>query len=362
MSDFSPSTAFPNWYRLNARATAGLMQLLLWALLAGFYFAWNNRPNFHFSTPVWPLVLLEISYAVLLFNALVYLIIPRWLLHGHYGRALAGGLALVVIYQFWSYFGIELIAAHLPPTADLRRHLLSYYPAGPWQQLGSVTGLLNLSKDLLATTLFPVVVSFLAYALIVDRRRLALERHHLHLELSSLKAQLNPAFLFNTLHQLHGLTLARDSRAGDVVLHLADLLRYTLYETEADRVPLHRELEFLADYLALERLRHPQATITHEVTGPIANQQLAPLLLHPFYERLLAALETRPALISSAVHVEVDTLTLTLKLSGSSALPYALDPTVLAAQRRLALYYPARHEVRLHEAAGEVQVYITLQF
>lgn len=75
-----PVLPAPGWYRLGTRVTAGLMQLGLWVLLAGFYFAWNNRPNYQFRTPVWPLVVLEMGYAVLLFNSLVYLLIPRWLL------------------------------------------------------------------------------------------------------------------------------------------------------------------------------------------------------------------------------------------------------------------------------------------
>ena len=90
---------------------------------------------------------------------------------------------------------------------------------------------------MLATMLFPILVSFLAYAFIVDRRRLALERNRLRLELSYVKAQINPRLLFHTLGTLQHLTRARDPQAGDVVLHLADLLRYTLYETDAERVP-----------------------------------------------------------------------------------------------------------------------------
>ncbi|SFQ28075.1 sensor histidine kinase [Hymenobacter arizonensis] len=351
--------------RLSNGAIAGLMQVLLWVLLAAFYFAWNNRPNFNFTTPVWPLVLLEMGFAVLLFNSLVYLIIPRWLLRGRYVLALAGGLLLLLTYQFWWYTGIQLITARLPVTSDLRVHLLDYYPEGPWKQLSSITGLVDLSKEVLATTLFPILVSFLAYALIVDRRRLALERNHLRLELSYLKAQLNPQFLFSTLNQLHGLTRTRDHRAGDVVLHLADLLRYTLYETDADRVPLARELEFLDDYLALERLRHPTASITHEVTGTAAWQQLAPLLLHPFYERLFAGLETvaAPVVITSTVYVGAEELTLVLtrELGPTSLLPYSTEAAVLAAQRRLQLQYAGRHDLQLQEASGTLRVHLRLQ-
>lgn len=357
-----PVLPVPGGYRPSARATAGLMQLGLWVLLAGFYFAWNNRANYHFRTPVWPLVALEMGYAVLLFNSLVYLLIPRWLLRGRYGLALAGGLLLLVVYHLWTYTGIQLITAYLPATSDLRQHLRFYYPHGPWYNLTSLAGLRNLAYETLATTVFPILVSFLAYVLIVDRRRLAVEQQHLRLELGLLKAQLNPRFLFHTLDQLHAQTLARDPRAGDVVLHLADLLRYTLYETEAERVPLGRELEFLEDYLALERLRYPQATIAHRVVGAVAAQQLAPLLLHPFYEQLFAHLDptTPPFCMTSCLRVEDQQLTLLLHYAGGPARPaYASEAAIVSAQRRLHLQYPARHVLRLPEAAGDWQ--LTLQ-
>ena len=273
--------------RLSPRAAAVGLQLLLWGLLTGFYFAWNSRANFHFTSPVWPLVLLRLSFAVVLFNSLVYLIIPRWLLRGRYLLALAGALLLVVAYVLWEYVGVGLIAAYLPPEDDVRQHLVRYYPADLWQHLTSPAKLQNWAFELLATMLFPIVVSFMAYALIIDRRRLALERNQLGLELSYRKAQLNPQFLFNALGHLRALTRARDPQAGDMVLHLADLLRYTLYETDAARVPLARELEFLDDYLALERLRHPQATIRHHVSGPATTQLLRPATTAPLLRAAL---------------------------------------------------------------------------
>lgn len=256
-----------------------------------------------------------------------------------------------------------MITAHLPATSDLRQHLRAYYPHGPWYNLTSLAGLKNLVYETLATTLFPILVSFLAYALLVDSRRLAMERHHLRLELGLLKAQLNPRFLFHTLDELHALTLRRDARAGDVVLHLADLLRYTLYETEAERVPLGRELEFLEDYLALERLRYPQATIVHRVVGAVATQQLAPLLLHPFYEQLFANLDPTapPCCVTSSLQVDDQRLTLVLHYAGGPARPaYAAEAAIVSAQRRLHLQYPARHGLHLPEAAGDWQLALQL--
>jgi hypothetical protein len=349
-----PSAPTPLLRRLPDRTVALLLQGLLWVLLTGFYFAWYSRPNFHFAHS-WTLVLTEVSYGIVLFNSLVYLIIPRWLLRGRYGLALAGGVGLCVLYRFWDYGATLLMAHYLPATSTLVRHMEHYNSlAALKNNFTTASGLISVVYEPLTVTMFPIIVSFLAYALIVDRRRLALEGTNFKLELSYLKAQLNPQFLFNTLSQLQGLTRTRDPRAGNVVLHLADLLRYTLYETEAERVLLARELEFLDDYLALERLRYSDA-ITHTVMGVATTQQLAPLLLHPFYEQACAALALAPtgANLTSTVQVESQALTLTLARQlppTALALPYRSAPAVAAAERRLQLQYPGRHTLRVQES------------
>ncbi|HEX8429248.1 histidine kinase [Hymenobacter sp.] len=360
---FSPGL---RWQTLSARRTAVLLQLLLWVLLCGFYFAWNSRPNYHFKTPVWPLVLLEMSFSVLLFNSLVYFLIPRVLLRGRYVLALVSGLLLVVLYQLWSYAGTLLMALYLPPSSDLLYNM-QYFNA--WDDvvhnLSTVQGFVNIIFSVLSTMMFPVLVSFLTYALIVDRRRLLLERANFNLELSYLKAQLNPQFLFTTLRSLQDLTRTHDARAGDVVLHLADLLRYTLYETDAERVPLTRELEFLDDYLTLERIRYPTVSIDHQVTGTATTQQLAPLLLHPFYEQLFMGLsaETGSVIIKSTIQVEAQVLTLSLHrdLAPGATLPSYQPVALAAAERRLQLQYPGQHTVQIQENGSTLHVSLHLQ-
>jgi len=347
---------------LPDRTVALLLQGLLWVLLTGFYYAWYHRPNFNF-VHAWALVLTEVSYGIVLFNSLVNLIIPRWLLRGRYGLALAGGVGLCVLYRFWDFGATLLMARVLPATSDLVRHMQYYNSVAAIKtSFTTFEGLMSLLYGPLVSAMFPVIISFLAYALIVDRRRLALEGTQFKLELSYVKAQLNPQFLFNTLSQLQGLTRGRDPRAGDVVLHLADLLRYTLYETDADRVPLARELEFLEDYLALERLRCLAATISHAVVGPVAAQQLAPLVLHPFYEQACAALTPAGASLTSTVQVAAQTLTLTLARqlpAGPPAPPYRAAPAIVAAARRLQLQYPGRHTLHVQESGQTL--HLTLQ-
>ena len=78
--------------------------------------------------------------------------------------------------------------------------------------------------------------------------------------LSWLKNQLNPHFLFNTLNNISSLTQIDADKAQNSITELSDLLRYTLYETEAQKVPLEGEVGFLNNYIDLMSLRCNEAT------------------------------------------------------------------------------------------------------
>jgi LytS/YehU family sensor histidine kinase len=147
------------------------------------------------------------------------------------------------------------------------------------------------------------------------------------------------------------------------VLHLADLLRYTLYETDAERVLLARELEFTADYLALERLRYPAASITHCVTGDAADAlSITPLLLQPLLEQLFAALNPADTFtLDSTLHLASAGLTWELMRQTATPLPaYAAADAVQATARRLQLQYPGRHELRITEEPPSLRVVLRL--
>ena len=104
-------------------------------------------------------------------------------------------------------------------------------------------------------------------------------------ELKSLKDQINPHFLFNTLNNLYGLTRQNPDQAGEVVLRLSQLMEYMLYEGNRATVPLQKEIDYLENYLALERIRYgPGLHLSFRVSGPVGRFRIAPLLLLPFVE------------------------------------------------------------------------------
>lgn len=121
----------------------------------------------------------------------------------------------------------------------------------------------------------------------IEKQKLDLEIQNINIEKDFLKAQLNPHFLFNTMNNLYGLTVRKDDEATDVVLNLSDIMAYTLYESNSEKVPLEKELEFIQNYFSLEKMRYSKdAIIEMKIEGKkfVSLFKIAPLLTFAFIE------------------------------------------------------------------------------
>lgn len=90
----------------------------------------------------------------------------------------------------------------------------------------------------------------------IQNQKAALEIQNINIEKKFLTAQLNPHFLFNTLNNLYGLSIRKDDCAPEVILNLSDIMSYTLYESNNEKVALGKELDFIKNYIELERMRY----------------------------------------------------------------------------------------------------------
>lgn len=90
----------------------------------------------------------------------------------------------------------------------------------------------------------------------IQNQKAALEIQNINMEKQFLTAQLNPHFLFNTLNNLYGLSLKKDDQTPEVILNLSDIMSYTLYESSNEKVSLEKELEFIKNYIELEKMRY----------------------------------------------------------------------------------------------------------
>lgn len=103
-------------------------------------------------------------------------------------------------------------------------------------------------------------------------------------ELSFLRSQINPHFLFNSLNNIYSLVYLQSPHSLEAIAGFSDLLRYMLYDTLQD-VPLAKEVHYIHQYIALQKLRHESPlNANFKTTGPLEEVFIPPLLLIPFVE------------------------------------------------------------------------------
>jgi len=118
-----------------------------------------------------------------------------------------------------------------------------------------------------------------------ERVQRDLENQRLTAELALLKSQINPHFLFNSLNSIYSLAYQRAENTPEAILKLSEIMRYMLYECNDNKVDLANELQYLQNFIDLQKIRFGENSYVHfEVEGIITNQRIVPLLLISFIE------------------------------------------------------------------------------
>ena len=182
-------------------------------------------------------------------------------------------------------------------------------------------------------------------------------------ELKLLKAQLNPHFLFNTLNNLYGLSVIKSDKLPGLMLKLSDLLRYSLYETKEVMVPLEKELTYLENYIALEKIRLEDKTVINLIKkGDFSTTQIAPMLLIVFVENAFKHLGAiRGDYSRVEVNIKGDANVLEFNMKSDTNLEMEKSGIGLQnAIKRLALIYPKKHKLSITQNNFEYAVNLKL--
>jgi hypothetical protein len=132
--------------------------------------------------------------------------------------------------------------------------------------------------------LYIAVILFSILLRVRDRLYL-LQKEKINAELSSLKSQINPHFLFNTLNSIYALAVKGDEKTADAVINLAGLMRYMIKEAHGDRISLQKELDYLTNYVELQKSRlRETAAVSLSIKGQAGALEIAPLILITFVE------------------------------------------------------------------------------
>lgn len=160
------------------------------------------------------------------------------------------------------------------------------WPEGP-ETIDKLT--LNYTIDMMMGELY--VITFvtaikITFDLLKEQKRATdLQKTQLETELLFLKSQISPHFFFNTLNNIYSLSVEKSNKTPKIVLKLAELMRYMLYETKTKRQTLANEILCIQNYLDLERIRNDERLeINMSISGDIHNKKIAPVILLTFIE------------------------------------------------------------------------------
>lgn len=190
-------------------------------------------------------------------------------------------------------------------------------------------------------------------------------------ELKLLKAQLNPHFLFNTLNNLYGLSVVKSDKLPNLMLKLSDLLRYSLYDTKETYVALEKEIQYLENYMSLEKIRLEEtAEINFVKKGDLASKKIAPMLFIVFVENAFKHLGVaKEGKSRVTVTIEGTTNQLTLKCENTVDALGAVGNNLETgksgiglknAKKRLALLYSEKHQLTIIEKDNTYSVTLNL--
>ncbi len=215
-----------------------------------------------------------------------------------------------------------------------------------------------------------LLIWFLSSMIYLAQRNRYMERSNkeaqvqkLDAELSYLKAQIHPHFLFNTLNNIYSLSICQSEHTPEAILKLSSIMRYVTQDAEAETVPLEKELEYVENYIALQQLRSDNnVAIDFTVNGNITNQVIAPLLLINFIENAFkhGISSHVNCFVRIAINVEGNDFSMTVLNKKMAASKTKSNSTgINNTKRRLELQYPEKYTLLI---ADDSDLYkVTLQ-
>lgn len=194
--------------------------------------------------------------------------------------------------------------------------------------------------------LLPLAVAFmLSY---IARKRFEwqqLSEEKIKFELTTLKQQMQPHFFFNTLNGIYGLAISQSDKTPGSILQLAGMMRYVLYESNTEKVPLRKEIEHIDNYFQLQQLRMgPNNHVALDIQVQELPEQIAPFLLIPFIENNFK--HGISANKDTQMHVVISYTAGTLYFNSVNTIVASDTPGGVGlsnVKRRLELLYPGRH-------------------
>lgn len=325
-------------------------------------FAFYSRPsqmdaNFWTERYFTPFVLVNNLFIIAFYYCNTYLFVPRLFDRKNFGFYTVLILGLMIIYGLMPRIYHALFGSfnfNLTPPAGNRQ------PGPP--RVRPILSAGNIVLFLLVFV-FSTGIKVINQWLRSEQRNKEIANEKLKAELSFLKAQINPHFLFNTLNNIYALATAQSEHTAAAVMKLSSIMRYVLTEARNDLVPLEKEIQFTSHYIELQKMRLTDKTIIDfTVQGDPLGRQIAPLLLLPFVENAfkygISTRERSP--IRILLEIKKDSLYFSIcNQKHLSTMLRVSDNTGIGisnTKRRLDLFYEDQYALNIEDKSNDFSV------
>ncbi len=342
-----------------------LKHLLFWiAVYLYFVLSVNNISLYGSYRHIFESYGLIVLAQIVVAYVCIYVLMPKFLNRKKTGLFVFWMLILLIsvfsIYQAVKmfYFDVEYFDSYNEIQKD--------YAVEPfWKRLTYFS--VFLSKSILYLT--PTALLLMARFYKNQQKFLKLNEQKKIAELTALRNQLNPHFLFNTLNNLYALALEKSDKTPEVIERLSDILDYILYRCKENYVPVQKEIELIENYLSLEKIRYGnrvKVNFDHTVEPQV---KIAPLLLLTFVENAFkhgVAQELKKAEINISLTTDkTHLLFLICNTKPNNAIeknPENEEPLGLKnVKQQLELLYPNSHELTINDKEHSYEAALKLK-
>lgn len=194
-----------------------------------------------------------------------------------------------------------------------------------------------------------------------------LTKRNYEVELALVKSQINPHFLFNTIHNIDVLIEMDPIKASDYLNKLSDIMRFMLYETKTEKINLAKELSYIEKYIELQKIRTSNTNyVNYSVVGELNGKTIESMLFIPFIENAFKHSENKKLEDTIVIRFEIEINKIIFKCTNryTNLIQTKLEQSGLGNElmrRRLLLIYPNRHSLEILKENGVYEVTLIIK-
>ncbi len=230
----------------------------------------------------------------------------------------------------------------------------------------SLTGMLGSLVELILLVAVTTILVIMRDWYQKERKLKELQNKNLESELSLLKNQVNPHFLFNALNSVYVLIKRSPDAARETLAKLSEMLSHQIYDGSKEEIPLEKEIKHLENFVELEKVRHAdKVSVNWAYSGNGNDKTIVPMVLLPFVENAFKhSLNSGKPTYGIDIDIKLDHNDLTFYCSNQYE-PINYNPKIGGlglenVKRRLELLYPKAHKLHISDHQGEFIVKLNL--